>query len=152
MTTPTRDSGRPIIVAVTTEDGRLEHVRRRAVELARERDAAVVLYDLDAGKPLFESPMPTNWAAEGEQEQFDERLGLNDLETLGRRPLADQLRATRAEGVEAWGWLPDATDTETLHDYATRHGADLVVVPGGDEFADLEGPVETVEPEADEAG
>jgi hypothetical protein len=134
-------------VAVTADDDRFRHVRERAVQRAADDGADVVLYDIDAGSRLLESPRPTNWSADGEEEQFAERLDANDLEALGRRPLADQVRNARSAGVEAWGWLPDDADPGTLREYARRHGASVVMVPSGEErFAeDLGVPVEVIE-------
>ena len=136
----------PIVVAVVTEDGRFDHVRRRALELARERGGQIVLYDIDAGRRLLESPVPTNWSAEGEQEQFTERLDVSDLEALGRAPLAHLVRAARRDDVPAWGWLPQQGDAATLGEYAARQGATIVLVPDEERelVAGLEVPVEVV--------
>ena len=134
------------IIAVVGDDDRFDHVRQRAVELARERGAGIVLYDIDAGSRLLESPKPTNWSAEGEEEQFLGRLDTTDLEALGRGPLAGQVSRTRDDGVEAWGWLPDKDDAETLRDYVGRVSPSLVVVAAeaGDLTDGLRTPVEVV--------
>lgn len=117
------------VIAVVGDDRRFEPVRRRAVELAAERGAPLVLFDVDAGRSLLESPKPTNWSADGEKEQFRDRLTVNDLESLGRGPLADQVRISRDAGVESYGWLPDNADAATLRDYADRQNATAVLVP-----------------------
>jgi hypothetical protein len=134
------------IVAVVGEDGRFDHVRRRAIERARESGATLVLFDLDAGQSLLESPRPTNWSAQGEEEQFGNRLTTSDLETLGRGPIADQVRDARALGVDTFGWLPEKADANSLRDYAAEQGAGLVVVPAEepDLAGDLGVPVEVV--------
>jgi hypothetical protein len=134
------------IIAVVGDDDRFDHVRRRVIELARERAAGIVLYDIDAGSRLLESPKPTNWSAEGEEEQFRGRLDVKDLEALGRGPLADQVRRTRADEVEAWGWLPDKDDADTLRDYVGRVSPALVVLAAeaGDLTDGLAAPVEIV--------
>ncbi|HEV8489510.1 MAG TPA: hypothetical protein VGQ58_06950 [Candidatus Limnocylindrales bacterium] len=135
------------IVAVVAEDGRFDHVRRRAIERARESGATLVLFDLDAGQSLLESPRPTNWSAQGEEEQFGNRLTIGDLEALGRGPIADQVRDARALGVDAFGWLPEKADRDALREYAAGQGARLVVVPAGerDLADDLGVPVEIVD-------
>jgi hypothetical protein len=135
------------IVAVVGEDGRFDHVRRRAIERALESRATLILFDFDAGQSPLESPLPTNWSAQGEEEQFGDRLTVNDLETLGRAPLADQVRDARALGVEAFGWLPEKADAESLRVYAAGQGAGLVVVPAGEAGLadDLGIPVEAVD-------
>lgn len=134
------------IVAVVGEDGRFDHVRRRAIERALESRATLILFDFDAGQSLLESPRPTNWSAQGEEEQFGDRLTTADLEALGRAPIADQVRDARALGVDAFGWLPDKADADSLRDYAAGQGAGLVVVPAGEAGLgdDLGVPVEVV--------
>ena len=123
----------PVIVAVTGEDDRFEPVRRRAASLAASGQATVILYDVDAGG-VFASPLPTDWSAEGERELAGEeavgdRLGPTALDTAGRSAIAKQVRALRAAGVPAWGWLPSSAGREDLVVYATRQGAVLVLVP-----------------------
>ncbi len=123
------DTQQPTLVAVTGEDARFSPVRRRALERARETGARLILYDVDAGRSPLESPLPTNWSADREPRGSDDRLGPDDLEALGRGPVADQVRHARAAGIDAWGWLPDDTDPTSLAGYATRHAATLLVVP-----------------------
>lgn len=118
------------ILAVVPEDGG-DGVRNRAVELARDAGAGLILWDADAGSSLLADPLPNQFAADGEQEQFGERLTVNDLEAAGRGPLARQVRAVQEAGVEAWAWLPTDGRAETLRDYAARHGVGLVVLDEG---------------------
>jgi nucleotide-binding universal stress UspA family protein len=115
------------ILAVVTEDGSAA-VRRRAVELARERGAELILWDADAGSGLLESPLPNQWSAHGEGEQFGDRLSINDLEAAGRAPLARQLQEIQQAGVRASAWLPEKNNAETLREYAARQGATVVVI------------------------
>src|SRR2546423_3876997 len=124
--------GKPsTIIAITAEDDRFAHVRRRAIERARASGATLVLFDVDARPSLLESPLPTNWSGHGEEEQFGDRLSIQDLEAAGRRPIADQVREAQAAGVEAFAWLPDSADPDALREYAARQGAGLVVMPAG---------------------
>lgn len=116
------------IIAVTSEDPEHEAVLDRAAALARETGATVILFDLDADLGPFESPLPTHWAGEGEQEQFGDRLDPNDLETAGQERLADQVRAIRAAGANAYGWLPRRADAEALAEYAAKQAADVVLI------------------------
>ncbi len=123
------------ILAVTGEDDRYRPVRDRAASLAGETGGAVILYDVDAGG-LFASPVPTDISADGEQELFAEaarasRLEPDALETAGRTVVADQVRAIRAQGVRAWGWLPSSRDGADLGEYAEQVGASVVLVPPG---------------------
>ncbi len=121
-------SARPAtIVAVVNEDGS-EPVRRRAIDLARETGAGLILWDADAGTRLLEDPLPNQWSAHGEEEQFGDRLTVNDLEAAGRGALARQVAEAQAAGVQVWGWLPADQDAATLREYATRHGARAIVV------------------------
>jgi nucleotide-binding universal stress UspA family protein len=144
-------SGGSVIVAVAGEDGRFDHVWRRGVELARERGANLVLFDVDAKPSPLEDPLPTAWSADGEEEQYAEGekegkpLSVADLEAAGRAPLADRVREARAAGVQAFGWLPDKSGAGELGEFAAREHAELVVVPDDDEYRDeLETPVEVV--------
>ena len=130
---PTGHSTRTI-VAVTGEDDRYAAVRSRATALAAGGNGTVILYDIDAAGP-FASPVPTAWSGEGEGELLEDespgdRLDAEALDTAGRAQIARQVRAMRAMGVDAWGWLPTSADPEALTDYAGRQGADLVLVPG----------------------
>lgn len=125
------------IVAVTTEDDRYATVREEAVARALEEHATLILYDLDAGSSPLESPVPTEWSAEGTDEAVSDRLGPDELEAAGRAEIARQVRDARSAGVDAWGWLPEDDDRETLVSYASSHGTPLVMLP--DEEPDLVG-------------
>lgn len=127
------------IVAVTSEDPRHEAVRRRAIAIARDAQSTVILWALDAALSALESPLPTDWSGDGEEEQFGDRLGPNDLMAAGREPLARQVGELREAGIDAWGWLPDTADAEHLTGYAADQEAELVLVSAGDDdlIADL---------------
>lgn len=122
------------IVAVTAEDDRYDAVRARATAIAQDDGSTVILYDLDAAG-IFASPVPTGWSGEGERDLTDEeagprdRLGPDELETAGRAQIAEQVRAMRAIGVDAWAWLPTSSDARDLAAYAERQRASLVLVP-----------------------
>jgi hypothetical protein len=120
------------IIAVTTEDDRHRAVVDRAASLAKEMNATVILYDLDADLGPLESPLPTAWSGDGENEQFGDRLDPNDLETAGQGALADQVRVVRAAGIDAFGWLPPKADADSLVEYAAKQGAELVLVSTDD--------------------
>jgi hypothetical protein len=132
------DTPQTTILAVVSEEG-TDAVRRRAIELARERGADLILYDAEAGGRLLEDPLPNQWSGHGEEELFGERLTANDLEAAGRAPLARQVREAEGAGVRTWGWLPRDQDAETLRDYASRHGASTVLVAEGSEAGDALG-------------
>jgi len=120
------------IIAVTSEDDNHAVVVDRAAGIASQTNATVILYDLDADMGPFESPLPTAWSGDGEDEQFGDRLDPNDLEAAGRRALADQVRVIRAAGIEAFGWLPPKADADSLVEYAAKQGAELVLVSTDD--------------------
>jgi len=122
------------IVAVTGEDERYASVRSRASAMAAGSPSTVILYDVDS-PGVFSSPVPTDWSGEGEQELTPDRMGPEELEAQGRKPLADQVRNLRDVGVDAWAWLPSSGDASALAEYAERQGADLILVP-----KDLEDP------------
>lgn len=126
------------IVAVTGEDDRYERVREEALERALEEHATLILYDMDAASPL-ESPLPTEWSAEGTEEAVTDRLGPEELEAAGRHAIAAQVRDARSAGADAWGWLPEDDGRETLVQYAATQPSPLVMVPDDEE--DLAGSV-----------
>ena len=127
------------IVAVTSEDPRHDAVRRRAIAIARDAQSTVILWARDASLSALESPLPTDWSGDGEEEQFGDRLGPNDLMAAGREPLARQVGELRKAGIDAWGWLPESADAEHLAAYAADQEAELVLVSAADDdlFADL---------------
>jgi hypothetical protein len=53
------------VIAVTGEDDRFGPVRLAAVDRAQSEHATLILYDLDASESPLESPLPTEWSAEG---------------------------------------------------------------------------------------
>ena len=120
------------IIAVTSDDPRHDAVRRRAAAIARDAQSRVILWARDAAVSVLESPLPTAWSGDGEEEQFGDRLGPSDLMAAGREPLARQVGELRKAGVDAWGWLPDTADAEHLTAYAEEHDADLVLVSAED--------------------
>jgi hypothetical protein len=124
------------IIAVTGEDDRYIEIREKAVQRALDDHATLILYDLDAGRDPLQSPMPTEWSAEGTDEVAD-RLGPEELAAAGREVIADQVRAAREAGVDAWGWLPEHDDRATLLEYAEGQTDPLILVPDGEpELAD----------------
>lgn len=129
MTDRTIDDGPLTVIAVTTEDDRHPETRAEAVRRAQDAHATLILYDLDAGRSPLESPLPTEWDSEGEEEAVGDRLGPDELDAAGRSTIAEQVRLARAAGVDAWGWLPDADDREALISYAAGQPRPLIVVP-----------------------
>jgi hypothetical protein len=131
---------------VTTADHSHDAVRSRAAAVARQIGSSVILWALDAPVSPLESPLPTDWSGEGDEEQFGDRLGPNDLIAAGRQPIAEQVGELREAGVDAWAWLPDKVDASALAGYATEHGASLILLSASDRelIADLR--------EADEHG
>jgi hypothetical protein len=126
------------VIAVTGEDDRFEPVRRAAIDRAQAEHATLILYDLDASESPLESPLPTDWSAEGTEEEVGDRLGPEELEAAGRAAIAGQVRDARGRGVDAWGWLPNDADREQLIAYAARQPGAHVMVPRGDDALSLE--------------
>jgi hypothetical protein len=124
------------IVAVTTVDA-VSHaaVRKRAATIAGSAGSTVILWAADSAPSPFESPLPTDWSADGEEQQFGDRLTSDDLVAAGQEPIARQVDELREGGVEAYGWLPEAADADHLVRYASDQGASLVLVSTND--ADL---------------
>jgi hypothetical protein len=133
------------VVAVIGEDARYDALRERAIEAARKDHATLILYDLDAGRDPLESPLPTEWSAEGTEEAVSDRLGPDELEAAGRHVIAQHVRAARNEGLDAWGWLPEHDDKDTLIAYAADLVDPLLLVPDDEtelrEAVDLESQV-----------
>ena len=125
---PTYASNDGAIVVVAAEDDRFQGALRRATDLAAKRGEPLILYDWDAPSLLSE-PMPTWWSSEGWDRQFPERLDPDQLEELGRGPIARQVREARQGGVDAFGWLPSDHGPSGLAQYATGQSASIVVVP-----------------------
>lgn len=126
---PRSAAGRgPVVVAYTTGDDRHPAVRRAAVRHAQEHGCTVILYDADAAS-MIADPMPNQWASDGEADDLGDRLGLRQLELLGREPLATQVGEARAGGVDAYGWLPSDHGPRALADYAISQGAHRVFAP-----------------------
>jgi hypothetical protein len=117
------------VVAVVAEDERHDVIRRAAIDRALADHATLILYDLDAGRDPLESPLPTEWSAEGTDEEIADRLGPDELESAGRHALANQVRDARQAGVDAWGWLPAHDDRQTLVQYAEGQSSPLILVP-----------------------
>ena len=139
------------IVAIAGEDERFDYVWRRGVEIAKERGARLVLFDVDAKPSPLEDPLPTGWSADGEEEQYGESektgkpLTVEELEAVGRGPLAERVRAASAAGIDAFGWLPDEMGAKGLAEFAAREHAELVVIPDDADYqSGLETPIEVV--------
>lgn len=120
------------IVAVASHDDSHAAVVRRASAIARDSGSTVILWARDADMSPLESPLPTDWSGDGEKEQFGDRLGPNDLVAAGREPLARQVGELRTAGIDAWAWLPESADAESLAAYAADQEASLVLVAADD--------------------
>jgi hypothetical protein len=120
------------IVAVTSQDDAHASVRQRAAGVARDAGSTVILWAIDASVSPLESPLPTDWSGDGEQQQFGDRLGPDDLAAAGREALGRQVGELRSAGIDAWGWLPDTADAEHLASYASEQGATLILVSTAD--------------------
>jgi hypothetical protein len=126
------------VIAVTGDDDRLEPVRRAAMERAKSEHATLLLYDVDAAGTALESPLPTQWSAEGTEEQVEDRLGPDELRAAGREALARQVEEARRQGIDAWGWLPSDTGKEALVEYAARQPGAHIMVPDDDPDLELD--------------
>jgi hypothetical protein len=145
----TDDTPQGVVVAYTTGDDQHPTVRLSAVEHARDHGCTVILYDADAASTIAE-PMPNQWGSEGEGRGLGDRLDPDDLEYLGREPLASQVREARAGGLQAYAWLPKDHGPAALATYARDQGAHLVFVPDELETMDelsaaLEGKTDAVD-------
>ncbi len=126
------------IVACTDDSGQYSSTVDAAIARAKESGATVILYDLAAAS-TFSSPRPTIWAGEGEAAAFDHPLDPVDLEKLGRHAIALQVEDARRQGVDAFGWLPEATGGAALAEYAVSRQAELLLIPVDLDDADIAG-------------
>ncbi len=117
------------VIAVTGEDDQFAPIRRAATERALAEHATLILYDIDAVGSALESPLPTNWSAEGTEEDVADRLGPEELTAAGRERIARQVEEARGKGLDAWGWLPSEKGREALVEYAARQPGALIIVP-----------------------
>jgi hypothetical protein len=124
---------KPTIVALTGHEKPRQTLLERAEALGRDTGATVILFDRDADLGPLMSPLPTDWSADGEEEQFGNRLKPEDLEAAGQAGLAEQVMRLRAAGVQAFGWLPPKADAKSLAEYASEQGADRVLVSAEDQ-------------------
>ncbi len=125
---PTYTTTAGTIVVIAAEDDRYSGALERARALAAKRGEPLILYDWDAPS-LVSEPMPTWWSSEGWDRQFPERLDPEQLDELGRGPIARQVREARESGVDAFGWLPSDHGPSGLAEYASGQHASIVVVP-----------------------
>ena len=133
--TETSRTGGTSVLGYTTEDDEHAAVRLAAVQHARDHGCALILYAADAAS-AFEEPMPNQWASEGEDKRFGDRLTTADLEFLGRQPIADQVREAQAGGVDAFGWLPKDHGPKAMAEYARQQRVHTVFVPDSLEAID----------------
>ena len=121
-------SGRSVIVAVTTDDDRYQRTREVAMDMARDAEARLVLYDWDAATILGD-PLPTAWSADGPDHDSPTELDAKALEAAGREVIAEQVAEAQQMGVEAAAWLPSEPGADALGEFAAEHGATTVVLP-----------------------
>jgi hypothetical protein len=130
---PHRDQRRPsvegpAVVAHTTEDDRHPEVRHAAEVHAKDHDCVLIVYAADVASWLSE-PMPNQWASDGEDKRFGDRLSPEDLDALGRSAIADQVREARRDGVRAAAWLPKDKGAAAMAEYAVGEAAHIIFVP-----------------------
>ncbi len=116
-----------LLIAFIDERDQFAHVWEAAMGLAKRSSARIILYDRDAASG-WGDPLPTWWSAGGEREQYGDPLSQAELSKLGFGVLARTVASARAEGVDAWGWLPAEHGINHAVDYARRHGADAVLL------------------------
>ena len=126
------------IIAYTGEGERYWPLIEKSIDLANARSARLIFYDADSAS-MFANPLPTWWSADGEEEQFPNRLTPEHLEKAGQQELKSRVEHARGLGVDAYGWLPSKRDAEALAEYAEEQGATLVVIPSNLEHGGLMG-------------
>jgi nucleotide-binding universal stress UspA family protein len=117
----------PAVIAVTADDDRYADIRRRAMDVAANEHARLILYDWDAATVLGD-PLPSAWSADGTDDAVPSELDASDLEAAGREPLIRQLREAEEKGIRTTAWLPSSPGPEALATYAREHHATTIVV------------------------
>jgi hypothetical protein len=142
------------IIAVLPEEDRADAVLERGMAVARERKLPLILFDAGAPPSPLESPLPTDWSGDGEEQLYGNRLGPRELEMAGRQSLARVVIRARGEGVDTFAWLPEKVDAPTLAEYARDQHAALVILPAGESplASELDVPTEVVGDEPDSTG
>jgi hypothetical protein len=125
------------VIAVTGEDDRFLPIREAAIERALDEHATLILYDIDAVESPLESPLPTDWSAEGTEDEVGDRLGPEELAAAGREAISRQVEEARRKGVDAWGWLPSDAGKDALLEYAGHQPSAQIVAPVDDPHLDL---------------
>jgi hypothetical protein len=121
-----------VIVAVTGHEKPRPHLLQRAESLGRETGVTVILFDRDGDLGPLMSALPTGWSAEGDEDEFGDRLDPHDLELVGQEALGQQVQLLRDAGVRAFAWLPPKADAKSLAEYASKQGADTILVSTDD--------------------
>ncbi len=123
-----RPTSSEVVIAITADEDRYAEVRQAAMDIALERQASLILYDWDAATVLG-AALPTEWSADGADEDVPERLDVAALEAAGRAEIAAQVQAATQRGIDATAWLPSSNGPDALLEYAERQGASVIVVP-----------------------
>ncbi len=116
------------IAAFVDESGEYDHVVDAAVGLAGAKGSRLILYDTSSAS-AFREPVASSMSAEGVGDDVPSLLSPDDLERLGHHPLAERVRAARANGVVAFGRLASDHGVEPFLSFARSQGADLALVP-----------------------
>lgn len=125
------------IIAYASEDDRYDSVVHAAMETARQAEARLILYNIDAApgglgeftNPLEGVPRPTFWSGDIDPALEPGKLDPQELEYAGRQAIARDVARAREQGIDAFGWLPRSRDVDDLIHYAEKQGADLIMLP-----------------------
>jgi hypothetical protein len=120
-----------LVIAVVTEDERSDAAIGLAARRGLEDRARVVLYDVQAAPSFLESPLPTEWSAQGDDDALPPMLTPEALRSAGQGALARKVQALADAGIDAYGWLPGGPGVQELADYAEGTGADEIIATAG---------------------
>ncbi|GAC1658242.1 MAG: hypothetical protein NVS9B1_17710 [Candidatus Dormibacteraceae bacterium] len=118
----TADSPTGVVIACAAEGYRRRHVFAAALAECRTRRARLVLYDIDAAS-TWVTAIPAR-----EDGHYGDPLTAGELRRLGRPELAEQVESAEGMGIAAFGWLPSQASADAMVDYASRHGAAMVML------------------------
>lgn len=114
------------VVACVTERGGDDHLVAAAIEAARAQDARLIFYVHDAVR-RFGSVRPTFWSADCAT-AFPSLMTAVQLEMSGEHQSALTVARARAEGLDAYGLIPEQRGPRGVASAASREHASVVLM------------------------
>lgn len=123
------DPGQWYLAATADDDARYDATRTAALAAAQRDGTGLVLYDRTTESWLT-TPYPRGpWSDDDDAMSAAWRMTPERLDSLGRRYLADQVRAARRAGVAAVAHMADDTGADALLEAIDRYKPSVVFLP-----------------------